>query len=195
MLKGATIFYSVNLMNHLFLNMCQWNLSNLFDCVNKKKRLEATKLLFQQILLLNSVKYNFSLWLKSTKKFFSIFLCFGITIFRLDRKNCIMKNEKWIIFPKSQYVNSNPEYVKKHLILQCCFLIAFLHYQISLSPCFVDNTTDKKTNEKFYFWSHFHTSVYMKLFAKEVTVSPTQYQQFEVPLSQKYGNITVQKSR
>ena len=132
MLKGATIFYSVNLMNNHFLNMCQWNLSNLFDCVNKKKRLEATKLLFQQILLLNSVKYNFSLW---------------------------------------------------------------LHYQISLSPCFVDNTTDKKTNEKFYFWSHFHTSVYMKLFAKEVTVSPTQYQQFEVPLSQKYGNITVQKSR
>ena len=113
MLKGATIFYSVNLMNNLFLNMCQWNLLNLFDCVNKKKRLEATKLLFQQILLLNSVKYNFSLWLKSTKKLFFIFiLCFGITIFRLDRKNCTMKNEKWIIFPKSQYVNSNPEYVK-----------------------------------------------------------------------------------
>ena len=29
-------------------------------------------------------------------------------IFRLGEKNCIVKNEKWIIFPESQYVYSNP---------------------------------------------------------------------------------------
>ena len=29
-------------------------------------------------------------------------------IFRLGEKNCIVKNEKWIIFPKSQYVYSDP---------------------------------------------------------------------------------------
>ena len=39
--------FSVNLMNNLFLSICQLNLENLFDCVNKKKRSEATKLLFQ----------------------------------------------------------------------------------------------------------------------------------------------------
>ena len=29
-------------------------------------------------------------------------------ILRLGEKNCIVKNEKWIIFPESQYVYSNP---------------------------------------------------------------------------------------
>ena len=41
--------------------MCQLNLENLFDCVNKNKRPEATKLRFQQIhVVLNSVKQSFS---------------------------------------------------------------------------------------------------------------------------------------
>ena len=41
--------------------MCQLNLENLFDCVNKNKRPEAIKLLFQSIhVALNSVKQSFS---------------------------------------------------------------------------------------------------------------------------------------
>ena len=28
--------------------------------------------------------------------------------FRLGGKNCVVKNEKWIVFPESRYVNSNP---------------------------------------------------------------------------------------
>ena len=32
-----------------------------------------------------------------------------------------------------------------------CFLIFFLYYRKSLSPCFGDNTTDVKTNKKFLF--------------------------------------------
>ena len=41
--------------------MCQLNLENLFDCVNKNKKPEATKLRFQQIhVVLNLVKQSFS---------------------------------------------------------------------------------------------------------------------------------------
>ena len=31
-----------------------------------------------------------------------------MVIFRLGGKNCIMKNEKWIAFLESRYINSNP---------------------------------------------------------------------------------------
>ena len=34
---------------------------------------------------------------------------FGIVIFWVGGKTCIVKNEKWIVFPESRYVNSNPE--------------------------------------------------------------------------------------
>ena len=30
-------------------------------------------------------------------------------IFWLGGESCIVKNEKWIVFPESRYVNSNPE--------------------------------------------------------------------------------------
>ena len=33
-------------------------------------------------------------------------------IFRQGGKNCVVKNEKWIVVPKSLYVNSNPETLK-----------------------------------------------------------------------------------
>ena len=33
------------------------------------------------------------------KLFFLFILCFGIVIFRLVGENCVMKNEKWIVFP------------------------------------------------------------------------------------------------
>ena len=39
---------------------------------------------------------------------------FGIVIFWVDGKNCIMKNEKCIAFPKSWYVNSNPVLSFRH---------------------------------------------------------------------------------
>ena len=51
-----------------------------------------------------------------------------------------------------------------------CFLILFPYYRKSLSPCFWDNTTDVKTNKKFYFWSHLHTNVSVKFFNKEVNL-------------------------
>ena len=34
-------------------------------------------------------------------------------IFRLGRKNCNVKNEKWIVFTESQYVNSNEPCVRQ----------------------------------------------------------------------------------
>ena len=30
-------------------------------------------------------------------------------IFRLSVKNCFVKNKEWVVFPKSQYVNLNPD--------------------------------------------------------------------------------------
>ena len=33
---------------------------------------------------------------------------FGIVIIRDGWRNCIVNNEEWIAFPKSQYANSNP---------------------------------------------------------------------------------------
>ena len=41
------------------------------------------------------------------KTLFPFWLCFGILIFRLGRKNCVVKNKKWIVFPESWYDNSN----------------------------------------------------------------------------------------
>ena len=39
---------------------------------------------------------------------FFFILSFGTVIFRQGREKCVAKNEKWIIFSKSQYINSNP---------------------------------------------------------------------------------------
>ena len=35
-------------------------------------------------------------------------------IFRRSGKNCVVKNEKWIAFPESRYVNSNPVQMPPH---------------------------------------------------------------------------------
>ena len=51
-----------------------------------------------------------------------------------------------------------------------CFLITFLHYQKSLSPCVGENTTDVKTNEKFLFLIPFPHNIYVKFFTKEVNL-------------------------
>ena len=46
------------------------------------------------------------------KTFFCLYIsCFGILIFRLGVKNCIMKNEKWIAFPKLQHLKNKWYYL------------------------------------------------------------------------------------
>ena len=39
---------------------------------------------------------------------------FGIMIFWLGNINCVVKIKKWIAFPKSRYVNSDPE--RKYIV-------------------------------------------------------------------------------
>ena len=47
--------------------------------------------------------------IKVKENFFLFFiLYFGIVVFRIGGKNCIMKNKKWMTFPESRYINSNP---------------------------------------------------------------------------------------
>ena len=41
-------------------------------------------------------------------------------IFWLGRKNCVVKNEKWIVFPESWYVNSNHGIFNHPMIYQIC---------------------------------------------------------------------------
>ena len=47
--------------------------------------------------------------IKVKENFFLFFiLYFGIVVFRIGGKNCIVKNKKWMTFPESRYINSNP---------------------------------------------------------------------------------------
>ena len=84
---------------------------------------------------MNSVKQSFSMWLMLRKKLFFIFiLCFGIMILRLGGKNCVVKNEKWI-FPKSQFVNSNP---KRFYLYECPGNdLIYSLYSLSDISCFI----------------------------------------------------------
>ena len=41
-------------------------------------------------------------------------------IFWLGRKNSVVKNEKWIVFPKSRYVNPNPGIFNHPMIYKIC---------------------------------------------------------------------------
>ena len=41
---------------------------------------------------------------------------FGIVIFLLGGKSCIVKIEKWIVFPESRYVNLDPDSFSQ----ECC---------------------------------------------------------------------------
>ena len=49
------------------------------------------------------------------KKAIFCFWCFGIMIFRLGGKNCIVKNEKLIVLPEPWYVDPNLETFPKFL--------------------------------------------------------------------------------
>ena len=50
----------------------------------------------------------FPLFVKEKTVFLFFYIMFIILIFWPGRKNCIIKNDKWILFPKSQYVNLHP---------------------------------------------------------------------------------------
>ena len=91
------------------MNNPPWNLWNLFDCVNKKKIQEATKLLFSQILVLTSVKHSFFLWLTLRKKLFFFYIIFWYHDFQARQEKLHCKKWKMDHISKSQYVNSNPE--------------------------------------------------------------------------------------
>ena len=54
--------------------------------------------------------------------FYFFLLCFGIAIFWVGGKNCIVKNEKRIVFLKSRYVNSNS--------VMTLFSISFSHLNV-----------------------------------------------------------------
>ena len=79
-----------------------------------------------------------------------------------------------------------------------CFLITFLHYRKSLSPCFWD-TTDVKTIETFLFLIQFpHKCLCETLHEGSqpiLLLSPTQYQHFKSLCHRSMEIYTVQKSR
>ena len=80
-----------------------------------------------------------------------------------------------------------------------CFLITFLYYRKSLSPCFGDNTTNVKTNKKFLFLVLFpHRRSFETLYLESQTILvliPTQYQHFRSLCHRSMGIYAVQKSR
>ena len=41
-------------------------------------------------------------------------------IFYLGKKNSVVKNEKWVVFPESRYVNSNPDTFNDPITYQIC---------------------------------------------------------------------------
>ena len=53
---------------------------------------------------------------------------FAIVIFWVGGKTCIVKNEKWIVFPESRYVNSNPANLSKN------YLVTITHSPLKTSP-------------------------------------------------------------
>ena len=61
-----------------------------------------------------------------------------------------------------------------------CFLITFLHYRKSLSPCLGDSNTDVKTNKRFLFLIPFpHKRLFETLYEGSQPIlflSPNQYQ-------------------
>ena len=74
------------------------------------------------------------------------------------------------------WISASTKICKKHLTLErfvfSYFLRTFFPFPFpSLAfPRFGDNTTDVKTNEFFYFLSHFHTNIYVKLFINELNL-------------------------
>ena len=101
--------------------------TELFRLSKQKEKDRSIQASISIILVLNSVKHSFSLWLRLRKKLFFLLLCFGIVIFRLGGKNCVVKNEKWIVFPESRYVNSNPELFFRETLVHHSYLERIIH--------------------------------------------------------------------
>ena len=80
-----------------------------------------------------------------------------------------------------------------------CFLITFLHYRKSLSPCLGDSTTDVKTNKRFLFLIPFpHKRLFETLYEGSQPIlflSPNQYQHFRSLCHRSMEIYTVQTSR
>ena len=67
------------------------------------------------------------------------------------------------------WLSASPKIWKKHLNLGCFFPILFpyfLHFPHFLGTILLM----WKQMKTFYFWSHFHTNVYVKLFTKELNL-------------------------
>ena len=62
-----------------------------------------------EIVSNESSKKRFVSLLRKNLFFLFYIKCFGLAIFRLGEKKYIVKNEKWIAIPESQYVNLNPD--------------------------------------------------------------------------------------
>ena len=67
-------------------------------------------------------------------------------IFWIGWKNCIVKNEKCIVFPESRYINPNPDLDYKYaqmnanFYFKCSFALYFSMYQLLESCLFLINT-------------------------------------------------------
>ena len=73
-----------------------------------------------------------------------------------------------------------------------CFPILFWSQRKPLSPYFKNNTTDVRTNKKILFLIPFPHKCLCKLFTKKSTYfinEPDPTAVFQIPLSQKYGDI------
>ena len=82
-------------MNNLFLSMCQLNLENLFDCVNKNKRPEAinyTSISISSCSIELSKAKLFPVIKVKEKILFPFYIMFWYHDFHASW-------EKWIIFP------------------------------------------------------------------------------------------------
>ena len=62
------------------------------------------------------------------------------------------------------------KHVRNPWLSNVLFFQTFLVLSEFSSSCFWDNTTDVKTNKNMFFRSHFHSTIYLKLFTKEVNL-------------------------
>ena len=60
--------------------------------------------------------------------FFLFYFMFWSRDFQARWENYVMKNEKWIVFPESRYVNSNPANLSKN------YLVTITHSPLKTSP-------------------------------------------------------------
>ena len=82
------------------------------------------------------------------------------------------------------WISASRKICKKPWLWNIFFLILFSYYRNSLSPCFGDNATDVETIPIVFSLKH-----YVKLFTKLSYFVSDSLSAFQIPLSQKYGNI------